>query len=290
MDFDDIEALVLASEHGSILAAAKASGVARATLRRRLDRVERLLGRQAFITGTDGITLTAAGRVLVQEGEELLAARDRLVARAQAEQVREGVLRVLCEQFAPPELLTDLMVHFTQLLPDIRTELHLDGAVASRPSDHFDAIVHLGDRPLLEDGFTRVLRRVPLRVQASAAYLARHGTPSGPGDLSHHTVLHRVGEPESWPLVGGGGLVITPQHGCSDLFTLGLMAGRDMGLALLPHHDYPVHPSIDALETVLEDTIQVERCVRIDMPIPAAEHTAAARVVAVIQQFTPEFE
>lgn len=284
MDMDDLQALIWASEHGSIMAASKASGVARATLRRRLERVEDHLGRKALVTGTDGITLTAAGLVLVSDGLELLAARDRMVRRARSVEARDSVLRVLVEQFHPPAMLAGMIRSFTEMLPGIRTEVVFDASPAARSLDHFDAIVHIGDRPLLADGTTRVLLRLPLRVQASRAYLEARGTPTESGDLVDHAVLHRAGAPSSWPLLVGGELVISPLHSCSDLFTLGLMAAEGMGLALLPRPEVSVHPALDALVPVMEDVIQAEQCVRIDMPMPSSEHSAAARVIALFEQ------
>ncbi|MCB9778925.1 MAG: LysR family transcriptional regulator [Alphaproteobacteria bacterium] len=287
MDFDDLQALLWAHEHGSLQSASRASGVSRATLRRRLERLDATIGRPTHVTGPEGITLTRAGHALVTDGHQLLHARQRLLDRVARGHGTSGSLRVLVQVGLPPRAIASVLAAGTQLLEGVAVHLEFDADPASRAGEAFDAIVHWGAAPVVRSGFTRTLLRARFHVQGSADYLATHGLPQTPDDLAGHRILHLAGTDPAWPCLSGPPVAFTPAHSCADLYVLGMLAGQGLGLALLPVDGPMLDPMIDALVPVLGDHICIERTLRADLPVPTESDSAAAALIRAVERLGP---
>ncbi len=74
MDWKSLPAFLAVARHGSLRAAAEHMGGTHATLRRQVEALEAQLGTQLFRRGTDGLSLTAAGRRLLPQALEAEAA------------------------------------------------------------------------------------------------------------------------------------------------------------------------------------------------------------------------
>lgn len=285
MDFDDLQALLWAHAYGSLQSASRATGVSRATLRRRLERLEAAVGRPTHVVGPEGITLTAAGHALVEEGVHLLDARQRLLDKAQSVRSPQDSFRVLVQVGLPPRAVATAATMATAMLPGVVLHLDFDPDPPSRQAEPFDAFVHWGEAPLLRAGFTRTLLRTSFHVLASSDYLAAHGTLHTPADLARHRILHLAGSEPSWQCLDGQGVEFTPTHVCSDLYVLGLLAGQGLGLALLPVRGPLLDDSIDALLPVLKDHIRVDRGLRVDIPVPSRPDSASAALIRIAETF-----
>ena len=285
MDFDELQALLWVHEHGSLQAASRATGVPRTTLRRRLERLEATLGRSAHVAGPGGITLTAAGSALVEEGGALLAARQRLLDRARGAQSPHDTLRILVQTGLPPRALVMAISMALPMVPALRLHLDFDVDPSSRQGERFDAIVHWGAAPVVRTGFTRTLLRSSFGVMGSAEYLSEHGTPQTPADLAGHTLLHQAGTDPRWPRLDGATVEISPCHLYADLYLLGLMVSQGLGLAFMPVGGPLVGDDIASLIPVLTDHIGEERCLRMDMPVPSEPSSAAAALIRVAKSF-----
>ncbi len=282
MDFDDLQALLWAHEHGSLQRASRASGVSRATLRRRLERLDAAVGRPTHVASPEGITLTAAGHALVEDGAELLTARRRMLDRARGAQSPRDTLRLLVQAGLPPRAISAALSMGLPLMPRVRLEIDFATDPSTRLQERFDAVVHWGEAPVLRAGFTRVVFRVPFCLMASPAYLAEHGPPQTLDDLAGHALLHLGGTEPRWPCLDGTSVDITPAHTCADLYVLGSMVAHGLGIALLPAGGFLVDDGIDALVPVLADHIRVDRALRLDMPVPSEPDSAASVVIQVL--------
>lgn len=143
------------------------------------------------------------------------------------------------------------------------------------PLDHldapFDMMIHFGPAPSTGSWFSRVLRRVRLRLFAVEPYLRQHGTPSVMEDLERHRLMHwRVnGVPsDAWPLLAGGELAIRPWCRSWNVQLLHAVAAASGGILLGPD-DLAVHdPLPEALVPVLGDVVGGEVPVRVLSPAP----------------------
>lgn len=76
---DDYLLFLAVTDGGGLVAAEKATGTPSPTLSRRMNALERALGKRLFERGARGYTLTSDGRALASEVEHLRAASQRLV-------------------------------------------------------------------------------------------------------------------------------------------------------------------------------------------------------------------
>ncbi len=283
MNLEDLEALLWLTRSGSLQAAAQASGVPRTTLRRRLARLEGVVGESLVTIGAQGVKLSPAGELLAQRAPRLLSQREALLKEAQhVARSPVGSLRILVSTGFPPAFIAQVLASVAAGVPQLALELHQDLRPLDRLDEGFDLVVHWGKPPPPRDGFSRVLLRQPLRLMASPAYLEAQGRPACVEDLSEHALLLLASETGAWPLLAGGEVPVRATHIVDDLYLLGCLAGAGMGIALVPRSGVAVDASIDALQPLLETVVGTEQVVRVFVPTRTrdggAQHALLERV------------
>jgi Bacterial regulatory helix-turn-helix protein, lysR family len=78
--WSDIETFLLVSDIGSFHRAVAPSGSALNTLRRRVERLETIIGRPLLARGVKGVVPTAAGRLVVEMGRAMDGARSAMLS------------------------------------------------------------------------------------------------------------------------------------------------------------------------------------------------------------------
>lgn len=203
---DAMAVLVAVMETGSLSAAGRRLGMPLPTVSRKISDLEAHLKTRILIRSTRRLQLTDAGadylsacrRILeqVEEAEraaagEYAAPRGELVVAAP---VVFGRLHVL-------PIVTAFLLRY----PEIRIRLTLSDRNTHLIDDHIDVAVRIGALPDSGLVATRLgaMRRV---VCASPAYLATHGTPRRPEDLSDLACVtfEALGFAGSWPFADSG--------------------------------------------------------------------------------------
>jgi DNA-binding transcriptional LysR family regulator len=198
---------------------------------------------------------------------ELEVARE---AVTQVEGKPRGKLRV-----SLPQLAVHLMEHFVAFqehFPDITLDLDFSDRIVNLIEEGFDAAVRIGD---LEDSrlTARALHGYGHRLVASPGYLAKHGTPARPAELSSHACLRyrypTSGKLAGWPLSTRGKAlsVDLPETVVTNsLDPLLTMAEAGIGIASLP--DFMVAASIASghLLPILEGCLRDQRTLCILWP------------------------
>ncbi|MGF6115833.1 DNA-binding transcriptional LysR family regulator [Janthinobacterium lividum] len=145
-----------------------------------------------------------------------------------------------------------MLAEFSQRHPAIALELDFSDALA-------DVVIRIG-KPRDSRLAARKLGQFRSCLVASPAYLARHGTPSRPLDLQHHTCLHyrfrHSGKVEQWQLhqEAEAPLPDLPlSMVCNNVEARLHFARQGLGIAWLP--DFHVRSAIDdgSLVEVLRD-------------------------------------
>jgi DNA-binding transcriptional LysR family regulator len=187
---ENAELLVFAKavEARSLSRAAAELGMPRATLGRRLARLEKRLGARLLRRTTRSLNITDAGEALYRHARivlEAVAAAEASI-RQRDERVR-GKLRVSLPQFLSSVLL-DVIADFAAAHADVEPELHFSTRHVDLRRDGYD--VALRATTALEPGLVaRTLARFDFVGVAAPSYLGTHGTPASLGELHRHRCL-----------------------------------------------------------------------------------------------------
>jgi DNA-binding transcriptional LysR family regulator len=204
---DDLLLFATIVEQGSLVRAADSLGMPKATVSRRLSRLEADLGQQLLVRTTRRLNLTEFGQVFLEQcqrvAEEVAAAND--FARSREVQPR-GRLRVsMPSEYAQYQLLQAIAT-FSDQYPEIQLDMDLSSRRVDLIGERFDLVIRMGT---LADDSTLVARKIDdqqFGLYASPIYLALHPAPQQPDELMHHACIRLLsarGTPIAWKLLRG---------------------------------------------------------------------------------------
>ena len=234
----EIAAFARAVEARSLSRAAAELGVPRATLSRRLARLERRLGVRLLRRTTRSLALTDAGESFYHHSRSVLEA-----VRTAEESVRRvddavrGALRVSVPPLLPPsfrELVCDFMVRY----PEVKLSVHASSRHVDLRRDGYDVALRATSGALEPGLIARRLAREPVLCVAAPTYLGAHGAPRTRRELARHRCLmgfSRGELPESdWRFASGGALHVDGVFHSNEIELLRTAAVRGLGIAYLP--------------------------------------------------------
>ncbi len=260
-DLVELQALVAVVNAGSVSGGARDLSQPRATISRRIARLEERMGMRLMHRTTRQLELTKAGEELFEHARGIIAAVD---AATEALHVKDPKPRGLLRVSVPPMhggTMREMLLAFMATWPQVRLELvsttvHEDLLtkqidVAFRASSALSP--HLIARPLMSGAQFLV---------ASPSYLSKAGTPESPEALASHRCLVGFAKGEQavsqWPLKEGGRVRVKAHIATNDLPLLLKAAIAGEGIALLP--DFYVGEFVEAgtLVPVLSDAIGIK--------------------------------
>lgn len=188
METAELLAFTRSAETLSLSRAAAELGQPRATLSRRLARLEARLGVRLLRRTTRHIALTDAGSALYQRAREILdAVRDAESAVSPGGDIARGRLRVSVPP-SMPSTFADMVSAFMTAHEGVRLELHTSARHVDLAAEGYDVALRAG--AILSPGLVgRVLARQRLIAIASPDYLRQRGTPRSVRDLGKHRCL-----------------------------------------------------------------------------------------------------
>lgn len=231
----ELLAFVRTAETGSISAAARELGVPRATVGRRIERLEARLSVRLLRRTTRQLKLTDAGTELFDRARLAIdAANEAAEAVRRRDDEPRGLLRVSM----PPatSTMTQLVHDYLARYPKVQMELILSTAHEDLIARNIDVALRAGSD--LRPGLTmRKLRTADLSAVASPQYLASAPRLRSVADLAHHRCLvgyERGQSPAThWPLRNGEQVRIKASLAANDAAFLRDAALRGGGVALL---------------------------------------------------------
>lgn len=236
----ELQAFVKIVELGSISSAAKLLNLPRATLTRRLARLEEKLDRRLINRTTRSLYMTEAGQSLYLHALAVLDAATLASASVNQEQDQQlsGSLRVS----VPPtrsESFNRMVAQFVHKHPLVRLQIHYTATFVDLHRDDYDVVMRAGD-DFGDNLISKTLLQTEQIAVASPHYLQLHGSPSSTDELPNHRCLmsFRRGElPQTyWPLEAGGQVAVEGSFFTSNLELLKQLAMNGEGLAMLPRH------------------------------------------------------
>jgi len=127
-DLAGLELLVAVAEHGSLSAAARATGIAQPNASRSLARLERRLDVSLVIRSTTGTRLTPAGLVVVDWARQVLHSCEVLLDGAAALAREESSLTVSASQTVAEHLLPAWLTRLRPLRPEVSVEVRVENS------------------------------------------------------------------------------------------------------------------------------------------------------------------
>nr|WP_077033049.1 LysR substrate-binding domain-containing protein [Pelomonas sp. KK5] len=174
---------------GSLSAAARELGVTTPAVSKHLAQMEARLGVALVIRTTRRMSLTPEGEVYLEHARRILGEIDgmaQLLGRSKAEP--GGLLRVNATLGFGRSHVAPLISRFARKYPKVEVQLQLSVNPPPLTEDAFDVCIRFGEPP-----DARVIARhiAPNRrlLCAAPSYLAKHGTPKVPNDLTRHNCI-----------------------------------------------------------------------------------------------------
>jgi DNA-binding transcriptional LysR family regulator len=193
---------------GSLSAAAREMGITTPAVSKHLALMEARLGVSLVVRTTRRMSLTPEGELYLESARRILGeidAMEEMLGVAKA--TPKGLLRVNATLGFGRSHVAPLISRFVRKHPQVEVQLQLSVDPPPLTEDSFDVCIRFGAPP-----DSRVIARyiAPNRrlLCASPAYLAKHGMPKVPNDLTRHNCIGiRQGEEAYgvWRLASGRG-------------------------------------------------------------------------------------
>lgn len=237
-----LDAFVASADAASFSAAARRLGLSPAAVSKSVARLEAGLGVRLFQRSTRNVSLTEDGaRLYGQVRMPWGEIADALAQSQQGAGKPAGTLKVALAPMVGRTYFVPLLDDFMAQYPDIVPDLHFENRHIDLIAEGFDVAIG-GGVPLTEGLVARELARVRIVLVAAPSYLARHGAPVDPADLSRHRGLLRrsidSGKLAPWVLrrADGGEVVasVRPVAVMDDPEALAQAAACGLGIALVP--------------------------------------------------------
>jgi DNA-binding transcriptional LysR family regulator len=225
--------LAVARRGGFALAAAEL-GMSPSAVSHAVRLVEERIGQPLFARTTRSVSLTEAGKALVETAAPALQDIAERMDRIRAIKGRpSGLLRLNVPNIAIPLAVTPVVAAMAERYPDVTVELLTDQGLIDIVGEGFDAGIRLGE--MIAQDMVTVRLTPPFRavIVASPAYIGRHGRPRSVADLANHNCvgyrLVRSGALYRWDLTEDGKDVVVETKG--NVIVTDSLAAIDLALA-----------------------------------------------------------
>src|SRR5919109_1107749 len=289
MDLDGIAIFVKVLQAGSFSRAAKLLGMPNSTVSAKVSALEKRLGVTLLQRTTRRLRPTQAGEAYFQRSvralEELQAAENELEG-ARGEPY--GRLRLTAPVEVGHSIVPALVHRYLEMHPQMELELIVTNRVLDLVSDGIDLAVRAGE--LKDSGL--IARRFELGhfgLWASPEYLAKHGAPRHPKELTRHQCLRFTRfKNGGLRLTNGKETVSVPFQGrltADDFETIRALAIRGLAIAFLPSFLCAEEAKQDKLVRVLPEWRGEKVSVSLVYPAQRFVPAKVGAFIAVAEEF-----
>lgn len=250
MDINNLIIFRKVAELGSFTLAARDLGLPKSSVSSKVTQLEQDLGVRLLQRSTRRVSVTEVGESIIESVGRIVAETDdiRAIVHSLDEQPR-GLLRVTTPLDFGVGLIESLLPSFLARYPDVQVEFDLSNRVVDLVAEGFDLALRATSKGQVESSLVgRPLMPIRFGLFASAAWLARHGTPTEVEQLRDVPALWFITQsrrrPGVWSLQSGARAVevqVKAALRVNDMLALTRAAIAGLGVALLP--EFRVHAS-----------------------------------------------
>jgi DNA-binding transcriptional LysR family regulator len=186
-ELSDLAIFAAVADTRSFTRAAAKLGKSQSALSQSVRRLEERLKLRLLTRTTRSVMPTPAGKQLLSTLRPALSEIEaQLNALSELRELPSGSLRLTAGRHAVETVLWPALLRLSTRFPDIKVEVSIEPALTDIVAEQYDAGVRLGEQIARDMIALRIgpdLRRV---VVGCTAYLADHGIPVEPQDLTHH--------------------------------------------------------------------------------------------------------
>ncbi|MET3592585.1 MULTISPECIES: LysR family transcriptional regulator [Mesorhizobium] len=226
--------VVAVARRGGFALAAAELGMSPSAVSHAVRLVEERIGQPLFARTTRSVSLTEAGRALVETAAPALQDIAERMDRIRGVKGRpSGLLRINASNIAIPLAVTPVIAAMAERYPDVTVEVFADQALVDIVGEGFDAGIRLGEMIAQDMVTVRLTPPFKAMVVASPAYIGKHGRPRDVADLANHNCigyrLVRSGGLYRWDLNDNGKDVVVETRGTA--VVTDSLAAIDLALA-----------------------------------------------------------
>ena len=187
--FDGLKAFVATAKTGSFTAAARQLSISNQLASKYVGALEARLGVRLFQRTTRKVGLTPAGEDLMARAPALMDEVDDMLAEiTEGRRGFSGTIRVSAPVTFGEIYVNGMLDRFAAKHPDLSIDLRLSDSFTDLATEGIDLAFRVGTTETLSVK-ARKLGAFQVFAAASPAYLAEHGTPAHPQDLTKHDCI-----------------------------------------------------------------------------------------------------
>ncbi|MGI9590366.1 MAG: LysR family transcriptional regulator [Myxococcota bacterium] len=189
IDVNDMLIFAQVAESAGFSAAARALGMPKSTISRRVAELEEALGVRLLQRTTRTLSLTDVGAAYAERCRALRAeVEEANLAVTSAGETPRGRLRVTAPIEIGRRYLAPVVAEFAVRYPEVEVEFELSDVARDLVAEGWDVAIRVGK---LEDSSLIARRLGPTQqfVCAAPAYLEARGEPAHPGELRDHDTI-----------------------------------------------------------------------------------------------------
>ncbi|MDM0018022.1 LysR substrate-binding domain-containing protein [Variovorax saccharolyticus] len=297
-DLNDLYFFSAVVQHNGFSAAARATGVEKTRLSRRVAELERRVGVRLMQRSTRKLSLTEAGQRFY---ERCTAAVDgaqaayESLAELQAEP--SGKVRLSCPVVMAQSYLAPILPGYLTRHPKVSLFLEATDRSVAQIEERFDLVLRA--RPEMDGDAGMVVKTLGTArriLVASPAYLDRNGRPADPSEMSNFDVVSQLGDQQDgvavWSVTSSAGeqarVRLSPRLVSSDLRVQHQATLHGVGIALMPEPIVAEALRSRALEQVLPEWAAGENLIHLVYPPPRGMLPSVRSLIDYLVEHLPK--
>lgn len=256
----------------SLTAAANRLGHTTSHVSKELTRLETRLRSRLLNRTTRKIGLTETGRVYYENARRILS--DARIVETKLQTLGDrpyGELKVSVPVIFAQGCFSSWMPEFLEQYPDVTLNVDVSDRRVDMVAESYDLIVRLGQLPD-SSLIARELFKTSLPTVAAPSYLAEHGVPKHPSDLSEHHLItfasHDTANNWDYSQVGGRSIKVDAptKVKCNETHMERMLVMGGRGITRIPEFAYVNELNSGKLVRILEDFEQSPLSVHLMYP------------------------